>query len=193
MASPGPISPAGGAPQGLSAEEGRWLHDKFERLSAEEVQLAGSRTSYFAAIGTILISATIVATADLLAQPLLLAAVVSFLAGLGLIVSFVWVVLLHRTNDAQTMWREAALHLEQFAPPIAGDLPAPVTLRSGRTLTVNLLHPYQAHQARFDPANHISWLDRVNPERLTESLPLTFLCVWTGTLVAVWAWYFVLR
>ena len=183
----------GAAPAVLSSDEARWLHDKFERLAGEEVQLAGARTSYFAAIGTILITGAIVATADLLGTPILFAGVVTFIAGLGLLVSFVWVVLLHRTNDAQTMWREAALRLEELHPPIPGVLNAPITLRSGRTIHVDLLRPYQTHRARFDPRHHISWLDRVNPERLTESLPITFFGVWTGALLLVWLWYFVLR
>lgn len=174
----------------LTDDEARWLHDKFERLATEEVQLAAARTSYFAAIGTILITGAIVSVADLLNVPLLMAGVVTFVSALGLLVSFVWVVLLHRTNDAQTMWREAALRLEELRPPVAGVLRAPITLRSGRSLEIDLLRPYVAHRARFDPRNHISWLDRVNPERLTESLPITFFLVWSGGLVLVWSWYF---
>jgi hypothetical protein len=193
VASPPPPVPRGDPPAVLTAEEARWLHDKFERLAAEEVQLAASRTAYFAAIGTILITGAIVATADLLADSVLLAGVVTFIAALGLLVSFVWVVLLHRTNDAQTMWRESALRLEEMRPPIAGVLRAPITLRSGESLELDLLRPYLAHRERFNPANRISWLDRVNPERLTESLPITFFGVWFGTLVVVWTWFFLLR
>ena len=189
-----PATGAGGAsPATLTSEESRWLHDKFERLAAEEVQLSGARTSYFAAIGTILITGTIVTVADLLSQPLLLALVVTFLSALGVLISFVWVVLLHRTNDAQQMWRESALRLEMLRAPIAGELLAATTLRSGATLELNLLRPFAMHQERFSPANPISWLDRVNPERLTESLPLTFLVVWSATLVLVWVWFLALR
>lgn len=177
----------------LTSEEARWLHDKFERLAAEEVQLAGGRTSYFAAIGTILITGAIVATADLLNQALLLALMVTFLALLGVLISFVWVVLLHRTNDAQAMWREAALRLEMLRPPIAGELRAPTTLRSGTTLDLNLLRPFAMHQERFSSKNPISWLDRVQPDVLTETLPLTFLGMWSAVLVIIWAWFLVVR
>jgi hypothetical protein len=190
-ASPGP--PDGTLAGTLSSEDARWLHDKFERLAAEEVTLAGGRTSYFAAIGTVLITAAIVAIANLQPEPWLLAAIISFLAGLGMMISFVWVVLLHRTNDAQNMWRECALWLERMNPPVAGDLRIPVTLRSGEKLSLNLLRPYGAHHERFSTENPISWLDRVNPDRMTETLPLTFLGIWSTTAVLVWVWYFVLR
>ena len=40
----------------LSESELRWLHDKYERLASEEGQLTASRTSYFAAIGTVLVT-----------------------------------------------------------------------------------------------------------------------------------------
>jgi hypothetical protein len=193
VATPAPPVARGDPPAVLTAEEARWLHDKFERLAAEEVQLSASRTAYFAAIGTILITGAIVATADLLNESFLLAGVVTFIAALGLLVSFVWVVLLHRTNDAQTMWREAALRLEELRAPISGVLRAPITLRSGRALDLDLLRPYLAHRERFNLANHISWLDRVNPERLTESLPITFFVVWSATLVLVWSWFVLLR
>jgi hypothetical protein len=187
------VAPGGTLPDRLSLEDAKWLHDKFERLAAEEVQLAGGRTSYFAAIGTVLITAAIVALADLQAEPWLLAGVVTFVAALGILISFVWVVLLHRTNDAQQMWRECALWLERMNPPVAGDLRIPITLRSGDTLSLNMLRPYATHRERFSSSNPISWLDRVNPDRLTESLPLTFLGVWSTTIVLVWVWYFVLR
>jgi hypothetical protein len=189
-----PNGPADGTIPGvLSREDARWLHDKFERLAAEEVQLAGSRTSYFAAIGTVLITAGIVAIADLQSERLVLALIMTFLAGLGILISFVWVVLLHRTNDAQNMWRECALWLESMNPPIAGDLRIPVTLRSGAKLSLNLLRPYAAHHERFSSANPISWLDRVNPDRLTESLPMTFLGIWSVAIVLVWVWLYLLR
>ena len=177
----------------LTAEDTKWLHDKFERLAAEEVALAGGRTSYFAAIGTVLITGAIVAIANLQSEPWLLAALVTFLAALGIMISFVWVVLLHRTNDAQNMWRECALWLERMNPPVPGDLRIPVTLRSGGKLSLNLLRPYETHHERFSPTNPISRIDRVNPERLTETLPLTFLGVWSTAIVLVWVWYFVLR
>ncbi|HXQ94487.1 MAG TPA: hypothetical protein VN864_04885 [Thermoplasmata archaeon] len=177
----------------LDPADAKWLHDKFERLAAEEVQLAGGRTSYFAAIGTVLITGGIVAIADLQGEPWVLAAIITFLAGLGMLISFVWVVLLHRTNDAQSMWRECALWLERMSPPIPGDLRIPVTLRSKETLSLNVLRPYGSHHERFSSSNPISWLDRVNPDRLTETLPLTFLGIWSTAIVLVWVWYFLLR
>jgi uncharacterized membrane protein YhaH (DUF805 family) len=177
----------------LSAEERRWLHDKFERLSSEEAQLASTRTSYYAAIGTVLITGILVVAADLLSNPVLLVGAVTFLASLGVLISTVWAVLLHRTNDAQKMWREAALQLESVAPPLAGQMMVPVTLRSGAVLPIDLLRPYTAHQERFSPSKRISWMDRVNPEALTEVLPMTFLGVWTTALLLIWGWFFFFR
>jgi len=175
-------------PSELSPEDRRWLHDKFERLAAEEGQLAAGRTSYFAAIGTVLITAMVVAVADLSGNRLELTLFITFLSVLGVLLTFVWAVLLHRTNDAQSLWRESNLRLEQLSPPIEGSVPIPVTLRSGASLSVNLLRPYESHAARFSKARSISWMDRVNPESLTEILPVTFLIVWSAALVVVWAW-----
>ncbi|MFI5414666.1 MAG: hypothetical protein ACHQ16_03250 [Candidatus Lutacidiplasmatales archaeon] len=177
----------------LSPEERRWLHDKFERLASEEAQLAASRTSYYAAIGTVLITGLIVVAADLAGNPLEMTGGVTFLASLGVLISLVWAVLLHRTNDAQKMWREAALQLETVAPPLAGQVLIGIELRSGDRLPVDLLRPYTAHHARFSSSKRISWMDRVNPERLTEVLPMTFLGVWSGALVLIWVWFFFLR
>jgi hypothetical protein len=177
----------------LSPEDRRWLHDKFERLAAEEAQLAAGRTSYFAAIGTVLITAIVVAVADLSGNPLELTLFITFLSALGVMITFVWAVLLHRTNDAQSLWRESNLRLEQLAPPIEGSIPINITLRTGAPLSVNLLRPYETHVARFSKARSISWMDRVNPEGLTEILPVTFLIVWAAALVVVWAWYLFVR
>lgn len=191
-----PDAPHPGAPLSpnvLSTEDRRWLHDKFERLAAEEGQLAAGRTSYFAAIGTVLITAIVVAVADLSGNHLELTVFVSFLSALGVLITFVWAVLLHRTNDAQSLWRESNLRLEELSPPIEGTVPVLVTLRSGSTLSVNLLRPYEVHAARFSASQAISWMDRVNPERLTEILPVTFLVVWSAALVIVWSWYLLVR
>lgn len=177
----------------LTADDRRWLHDKFERLAAEEGQLAAGRTSYFAAIGTVLITAIVVAVADLSGNRLELTLFVTFLSTLGVLITFVWAVLLHRTNDAQSLWRESNLRLEQLAPPIPGRIEIPVTLRSGSALPVNLLRPYETHAARFSNVRAVSWMDRVNPERLTEILPVTFLVVWASALVVVWVWYLAVR
>ncbi|MGA8663601.1 MAG: hypothetical protein WB809_00810 [Thermoplasmata archaeon] len=171
----------------------RWLHDKFERLAAEEGQLSTGRTTYYAAIGTVLITGLLVVLADLLGEPSLLVVAVTFLAGLGILISLVWAVLLHRTNDAQNLWREAARLLERDHPPIEGIWNAPITLRSGETMNVDLARPYLAHNARFAPIRQVSWMDRVNPLALTEVLPLTFIVIWSSVLVIVWFWYLVLR
>jgi hypothetical protein len=109
------------------------------------------------------------------------------------LITFVWAVLLHRTNDAQSLWRESALHLEQLASPIEGFVRVPVTLRSGDTISVNLVRPYETHAARFSRTKSVSWMDRVDPETLTEILPVTFLVVWSAALVVVWAWYLVVH
>jgi uncharacterized membrane protein YhaH (DUF805 family) len=180
-------------PPVLTPEERRWLHDKYERLASEEAQLAAGRTAYYAAIGTVLITGLLVAVADLSSNPEVLTTAITFLAALGLLISMVWAILLHRTNDAQKLWREAALQLEEVAPPILGQILVPVTLRSGALLPIDLLRPYEAHRDRFGPSKRISWMDRLNPDSLTEILPMTFLAVWGGTLVVVWGWYLFLR
>ncbi len=130
------------APKVLSPDERRWLHDKFERLAAEESQLASLRTTYYAAIGTVLITGLVVAIADLLSQTRLLVSIATFLSLLGILISAVWIVLLHRTNDAKNMWREAACQLEREQSPLEGQWVAPITLRSNETLPLNLLQPF---------------------------------------------------
>jgi hypothetical protein len=177
----------------LSPEERRWLHDKYERLSSEEAQLAGGRTSYYAAIGTVLVTGLLVAVVDLGGVRWALASAVTFLALLGILISSVWAVLLHRTNDALRLWRAAAFEIETRTPPLTGHLIVPVPLRSGAFVDVDVLRPYSSHRQRFSPANHISWIDRVDPEKLTEVLPMTFLVIWSTTLVLTWAWFFFLR
>ncbi len=178
-------------PPDLAPGDRRWLHDKYQQLAAEEGQLAASRTTYYAAIGTVLITGFVVATYDFLSQPLLLAAAVTFLAALGIMISFVWAILLHRTTDAQNLWREAALRVEQAAPPIEGEWRAPITLRSGEKLNLDLLRPYQTHAERFADIRAVSWMDRLNPAGLTEVLPVTFLAIWAAILTVVWVWFLV--
>ncbi|MGD0589049.1 MAG: hypothetical protein ABSA63_09720 [Thermoplasmata archaeon] len=177
----------------LSPDDRRWLHDKYERLAAEEGQLSSVRTSYYAAIGTVLLTGLVVSIADLLNEPTLLVAVVTFLSGLGLLISLVWAVLLHRTNDAQNLWREAALRLEQAEPPVEGEWIVPITLRSGASLNLNLFHPFEAHSERFSHTKSISWMDRVNPSAWTELLPVSFLGIWAAVFAIVWVWFLVLR
>lgn len=176
-------------PPPLTPEERRWLHDKYERLAAEEGQLAAGRTSYFAAIASVLVTGMVVGTAYFRGDPLVLAGIASFLSAIGIVISFVWAVLLHRTNDAQSLWREAAARIEEAEPPLEGNLPGTITLRSHRTLSVNLLRPYQAHRTRFSAGEGIGWMDRVAPGRLTESLPLVFLILWVVVLVYAWTRY----
>ena len=173
----------------LSPEERRWLHDKYERLSAEEGQLSATRTAYFATIGAVLLTGLVVLIADLLAVPSLFVVAATLLASLGVLTSTVWTFLLHRTNDAQAMWREAAQHLETAAPPIAVELPSTVTLRSRSTLPVDLRSPYQMHAIRFSAARPISYLDRFNPSRLMEVMPMTLLVIWVAVLSLVWGWF----
>lgn len=180
-------------PPTLSPEERRWLHDKFERLQAEEASLASARTSYYAAIGTVLLTALVVAIADLLSQARVLIGVLTFIALLGILISVVWAILLHRTNDAKNLWREAAWRLEQELPPLAGTWMIPITLRSTAKLPIDLFRPFQAHDLRFSERRDISWMDRANPDLLTEVLPLTFLAIWTGVLVAAWVWFALLH
>jgi hypothetical protein len=178
----------GAGPRDTLSDPGvrRWLHDKYERLAAEEGELAASRTAYFAAIGTILITGLVVALADFLAEPKVLVLTTTFLAGLGILVSLVWAVLLHRTLDAQGLWREAAEQLELLTPPVEGSLPAVVTLRSGDRLSIDLLRPFQAHARRFSSDRAVSWMDRLRPGALTEVLPVVFVGLWSAVLIAVW-------
>ncbi len=173
----------------LSPQELRWLHDKYERLITEEADLSSSRTSYYAAIGTVLITGFVVAIANMFGHPALLVTIVSFLAVLGIVISVIWAVLLHRTNDAQQLYREAALRLEENDPPLTGTLTVPITLRSGKTIDVDLLRPYQTHERRFAENPESSWSDRVNPTTMTELLPLVFIGIWVAAAIGIWAWF----
>jgi hypothetical protein len=183
VTTPRPSSPP------LSFDERRWLHDKYENLGAEEGQLAATRTSYFATVGAVLLTALVVLVANLLDQHAVFVTAVSLLAIFGILLSSVWAVLLHRTTDAQHLWREAALRLEDIAPPVEPVLPSSITLRSGAMLPGDLARPYHLHRERFSPSNHLTVWDRVDPWTLTEVLPLAFLLIWVGTLAGVWLWY----
>jgi hypothetical protein len=179
------------SPSSPTLQDRRWLHDKYERLGEEEGQLAATRTTYFATVGAVLVTGLVLVIINLLDRPPVLVESVTLLATFGILFSAVWAILLHRTTDAQALWREAALRLEELAPPVPTELLAPVTLRSGRTIQVNLAQPYRVHAERFSPRNPISRLDRVNPWTLTEIMPLTFVIVWVVTLVGVWTWFLV--
>jgi len=176
-------------PRGLTLDDRRWLHDKYQELANEEGQLAGTRTSYFATIAAVLFTALVALAADLLSVPVVFVLLSTLLASFGILLGTVWVVLLHRTTDAQNMWREAARYLEAAAPPVDAAVPARITLRSGATIGVDLARPFQAHQARFSKENPISLLDRVNPSGLTEILPMCLIGIWTVTLVVIWCWF----
>lgn len=189
VAPPGPSS----GRTGPTPEELRWLHDKYERLAAEEGGLTSTRTSYFAAIGTVLVTGLVVAAANLVGHPLLLAALVSFLAGLGILISAVWAVLLSRTAHAQELWREAALRLEQRTMLFSTGIAASIALRNGGDLDVDLTRPYEAHALRFSASGGGTWIDRLDPSTLMEILPLAFIGIWGGTLIVVWTWLLVLQ
>jgi hypothetical protein len=137
----------------------------------------------------VLVTGFVVAVGDLIAHLLVLVATVTFLAVLGTVISFIWTVLLHRTNDAQRLYAEAALRLEQTDSPLTGALPAPITLRSGATMEVDLLHPYEAHDRRLNRTAPISWMDRVNPTALAEALPLVFIGIWVAVAISIWTWF----
>ncbi|HYK92450.1 MAG TPA: hypothetical protein VEY07_00190 [Thermoplasmata archaeon] len=177
----------------LSFDDRRWLHDKFERLAAEEAQLASTRTTYYAAIGTVLITGLVVTAASFLSQPTIFVALLTFLSLLGILISFVWAVLLHRTNDAKNLWREAACRLEQEQPPVEGAWMVSITLRTNATIPVNLTRPFLAHAERFSSRNPVSWMDRANPDSLTEVLPVTFITLWSVVLVLGWTWFLFFR
>lgn len=187
------VAPRSVPTAGLSDVEARWLHDKYERLASDEGQLASTRTSYYAGIGTVLITGLIWLVANLLSHPPVLVVMVSVLAGLGITISLVWSVLLHRTLDAQNLWRECARDLETSNPPIAQRIPAPVTLRTGEVVSLDLARPFQTHDARFTKGGQNSWMDRANPTTLTELLPQTFILMWSLALVTIWAWYLFVR
>lgn len=179
--------PAGGEHRvAFDPADRKWLHDKYERLAANEGSLSATRTSYFAAIGTVLLTAFIVAVDDFLSHPHLLIAIITFLSALGIAISFIWAVLLHRTTDAQSMWRESARYLEEMDPPLEGEVRVGITLRSGEKLELNLLRPFVAHARRFSKDKGVSWMDRVTPETLTEILPVSFIILWVGILVVAW-------
>lgn len=181
-AAPSPTYPA------VPTDAVRWLHDKYERLGAEEGQLAANRTSYFAAIGTVLITGFVIGLNYFLPHPELLAEVVTFLAGLGILISVVWLILLHRTIDAQQLWRQSATALERLAPPVSVSLPATIAVRPGALLGVDLARPYSSHALWFSKDGPGSWVDHVSPDILSQVLPLTLVIVWSGVLAAVWVY-----
>lgn len=174
----------------LSPEERRWLHDKYERLAGEEDKLSSTRTSYFAAIGTVIMTGLVVAIADLWSQPFTLAVSVTFYALFGVLISVVWDLLLRRTSHAASLWRGAAFQLEEIAPPLGRKLETELRLQTGEMMRADLSVPYHVHDELFSESNHIPRIDRINPTRLTEILPITFACTWSLILALAWVWYF---
>ncbi|MCI4353942.1 MAG: hypothetical protein L3K06_01075 [Thermoplasmata archaeon] len=180
------------APASVSPEERRWLHDKYERLAGDEAQLADSRTSYFAAISSALVAALVILVVNELKVPSVFVVMTSLLASFGMLISIVWTVVLHRTTAAQVLWRDAALALEQDAPPIAVPLPGMVVLPAGRSLQVDLTRPYLAHKARFTEPG-LPWVDRVKPSELSANVPLILVVLWSLVLLGVWTWFLFLQ
>ena len=176
-------------PPAIASDERRWLHDKYERLAAEEATLADSRTSYFAAIASALVAAFVVLVVNELTHAMLLVTLSTLLAAFGILISVVWTLVLHRTGDAQYVWREAALLLESTAPPIAASLPATLETRHGDTIQVDLTQPYHVHAIRFSDSNRVAWIDRVNPSTISANVPLLLVGLWTIVLIGAWAWY----
>jgi hypothetical protein len=173
----------------LANDERRWLHDKYERLAAEEATLADSRTSYFAAIASALVAAFVVLVVNELAHPMLMVAMATLVASFGIVISIVWTLVLHRTGDAQHVWREAAMLLESSAPPITTSLPATIETRHGDTIQVDLTQPYHVHSIRFSNSNRIAWIDRLDPSNVSANVPLFLVGLWVLVLVGTWTWF----
>jgi len=176
-------------PAPLANDERRWLHDKYERLAAEEATLADSRTSYFAAIASALVAALVVLVVNELARPEVFVTLATLLASFGILISAVWTVVLHRTGDAQYLWRQAALLLEEAAPPISTPLPTPLQTRHVGTIQVDLTKPYHVHEVRFADNRDVAWIDRVNPSTVSANVPLMLVVLWCLVLLGSWAWY----
>lgn len=172
----------------LTADERRWLHDKYAQLAAEEGQLAGARTSYFATIAAVQFTGFVVLVTSLLSRPVLFAGVTTLLGGFGVLIAVVWALLLHRTYDAQELWRRSARLIESQAPPLEASAPVTMALGSGQELTIDLTRPFLAHAVRFSPERTIPWIDRFNPYRLSEIMPVSLVALWTGTIVGSWVW-----
>jgi hypothetical protein len=180
-------------PKGLTGEHRRWLHDKYQKFDLSEGQLADYRSSYTAAVTTALVAAMVYAVVNLLPRGgLVFAGTVSLLASFGILISVVWAIVLRRTTEAQNLWREAALQLEELAPPVEASLIVPITIRGGQSISVDLARPYHAHFERFSAKNHVPWLDQVRPSELSSQVPVLLIGVWIMVVIAVWVWFFLL-
>jgi hypothetical protein len=78
------------------SDERGGLRDTFERLAAEESQRASTPCTYDDAVGTDPITTLVVTPTNLPSPALLRGVIVTFLAGLGILISLVEVVLLDR-------------------------------------------------------------------------------------------------
>ncbi len=171
----------------LGPEERRWLHETYRTLDHNEAELANYRTSFIAVVTTALVAAFVYAVANVLPHgDLLFATAVSFLAVFGIFLSAFWALVLWRTTEAQNLWRQAARELEERSPPVAGSLVAPILVRPGSSVAIDLARPYTAHARRFSASGGIPWVDRVSPARLTNALPVVLIVTWVGVLVGVW-------
>lgn len=173
----------------LSPEEARWLHDKYERLAAEETHLVDSRTSYFAAITAALVAGFVLLVINVLRIPPVFVAAASFLATLGALVSAVWAIVLHRTSAAQRLWRTAARELETGLLFPGRALPATLQVHPGLRIRVDLTRPYAVHAERFSSQHRLRWIDRVEPSALSSDLPVLLVGTWLCVLVGVWLWF----
>ena len=190
---PTPGAPAASKPKELTGEHRRWLHDKYQRFDQSEGQLADYRSSYTAAVTTAVVASMVYAVVNLLPRGgLVFAGTVSLLASFGVLISIVWAIVLRRTTEAQNLWREAALQLEELAPPVEASLLVPIPIRGGQTVTVDLARPYHAHAERFSAKNHVPWLDQIRPSELASQVPILLVGVWFTVVIGVWAWYFLI-
>ncbi|MCI4360788.1 MAG: hypothetical protein L3J91_03720 [Thermoplasmata archaeon] len=177
----------------LASDERRWLHDKYERLANEEASLADSRTSYFAAIASALVAALVVLVINELGRPTIMVTMTTFLAAFGILISTVWTVVLHRTADAQALWRDAAILVERTTPPIATAARAQIPVHGKVAIDVDLTRPYQVHQIRFATGKDVPWIDRLNPSAVSANVPLTMVGLWCLVLVGIWYWFLFLQ
>lgn len=174
----------------LSADDRKWLHDKYAALAAEESQLAGIRTSYSITIGAVLVTGLVIAVAGLTDHPSFLVTMVSLLAGFGLFQAMIWSLLLRHTLEAQGVWRDAAFQLEAIAPPIATSVPGQTTLPGGTAKAVDLTRPYAMHRIQFSPRAGSPPLTRLQASSLMLAMPTALVVLWLSVLLAVWSWYF---
>lgn len=181
--------PAGGDAD-VPLEERRWLHDKYQSLAEYEARLADYRTSYFAVLNTALVAGMVLVVINLLRNPPVFAATATLLGLLGIGMSLLWAIVLHRTIAAQNLWRDAAMSLESDFPPVGRRLPSTVPGgRGSERIPVDLSRPYHTHRARFSRGPGAGYFDTVQPAELWSSVPVLFAVAWGAGLAVVWTWY----